>query len=49
LIEESVEGWQISQAMQGRLRRDGAIVELTIEKNSVVGYSLDSNDLSTGS
>jgi hypothetical protein len=29
-----VEGWQFSRALQGRLRRDGAIVELTVEKNS---------------
>jgi hypothetical protein len=31
------------------LRRDGAIVELTVDKCSVAGYSLDSKDMSTGS
>jgi hypothetical protein len=35
-----------SRALQGRLRRDGAIVELTVDKNSVAGYSPDSNDVS---
>jgi hypothetical protein len=29
------------------LRRDGAIVELKVDKNSVVGYSSESNDVST--
>jgi hypothetical protein len=33
--------------MQGRLRRDGAIVELTVDKSSVVEYLLDSNEMST--
>jgi hypothetical protein len=49
LIEESVEGWQFSQAVQGRLRRDGAVVALTIKKSLVAGYSPGSNDLSAGS
>jgi hypothetical protein len=26
---------------------EGAIVELTVDKNSVAGYLLDSNDMST--
>jgi hypothetical protein len=30
----SVEGWQLNRALQGRLRRDGAIVELTFGKSS---------------
>jgi hypothetical protein len=42
-----VEGWQLSRALQGRLRKNGAIVELTVEKSSVSGYSPDSNDVST--
>jgi hypothetical protein len=28
-LRSSVEGWQLSPALQGRLRRYGAIVELT--------------------
>jgi hypothetical protein len=28
------EGWQFSFALQGRLRRDGTIVELTVDKSS---------------
>jgi hypothetical protein len=47
-VSESVEGWQLSYALQERLRRDGAIVELTVDKSSVAEYSLDSNDVSTG-
>jgi hypothetical protein len=35
--------------VRGRLRRDGAIVELTGDKSSVAGYSPDSNDVSAGS
>jgi hypothetical protein len=42
----AVEGWQFSRALQGRLRRDGAIVELTVDKSSVEGYSPNSNDVS---
>jgi hypothetical protein len=42
-----VQGWQLSQAQQGRLRRNGAIVGLTADKSSVVGYSLDGNNMST--
>jgi hypothetical protein len=38
----------LSRALQGRLRRDGAIVELKVEKSSVAGYSPDSNDVSAG-
>jgi hypothetical protein len=30
----SFEGWQFSRALQGRLRRDGAIFELTVDKIS---------------
>jgi hypothetical protein len=45
----SVEGWPLSRALQGRLRRDGAIVELTVEKSLIVGYPPDSNDVSAGS
>jgi hypothetical protein len=26
-----VEGWQLSRALKGRLRRDGAIVELKVD------------------
>jgi hypothetical protein len=37
---------QLSRALQGRLRRDGAIVELTVDKSSVAGYSPDSNNVS---
>jgi hypothetical protein len=44
-----VEGWQLSQALQEKLRRDGTIVELTVDENSVVGYLTDSNDVSAGS
>jgi hypothetical protein len=40
---------QMSRALQGRLRRDGTIVELTVDKSSVVGYLLDTNDVSVGS
>jgi hypothetical protein len=29
---------QLSQALQGWLRRDGAIVELTVDRTSVAGY-----------
>jgi hypothetical protein len=31
------------------LIRNGAVVELTIDKSSVAGYSLDSKDVSAGS
>jgi hypothetical protein len=48
-LKSSVEGWQLSRALQGRLRRDGVIVELTVDKSSVVGYSPGSNDVSAGS
>jgi hypothetical protein len=37
----------LSRALQGRLRRDRAIVELTVAKSSVEGYSPDSNNVST--
>jgi hypothetical protein len=37
----------LSQALQSRLRRGGAIVELTVDKSSVVEHSLDSNDMRT--
>jgi hypothetical protein len=45
----SVEGWHFSRALDGRLRRDGAVVELAVDKSSVAGYSPDSNDVSSGS
>jgi hypothetical protein len=44
-----VEDWQLSQALQGRLRRDGTIVELTVDKSSVAGYLPSSNDVIAGS
>jgi hypothetical protein len=44
---ELVEGWQLSQALQGSLSRDGAIVGLTGDRSSVAGYSLDGNGTST--
>jgi hypothetical protein len=43
----SAEGWQLSRALQGRLRRDVAIVELTVDKSSVARYSPDSNEVRT--
>jgi hypothetical protein len=43
-LRELVEGWQFSSALQGRLRRDGAIVE-----SSVAGYSPDRKNLSARS
>jgi hypothetical protein len=48
-VQLCVEGWQLSRALQGRLRRDGAIAEFTVDKSSVAGYSPGSNDMSTGS
>jgi hypothetical protein len=48
-MSHSVEGWQLSQAVQERLRRNGAVVELTADKSSVAGYSPESNDLSARS
>jgi hypothetical protein len=42
-----VEGWQLRRAVQGSSRRDGAIVELTVDKSSVAGYSPDGNDVIT--
>jgi hypothetical protein len=44
-----VDGWQMSRALQGRLRREDAIVELTVDKSSVAGYLPDSKDVSAGS
>jgi hypothetical protein len=41
----SVECWQLSQGLQGRLRNDGAVVELTADKSSDAGYSRDNNDV----
>jgi hypothetical protein len=35
---DPVEGWELSGALKGRLRREGAIVELTVDKSSVAGY-----------
>jgi hypothetical protein len=46
--ENSVEGWQLSRALQGRLRRDDEIVDLIVDKSSFAGYSPDSNDVSAG-
>jgi hypothetical protein len=46
---QSVKGWQLSPALQGRLRIDGAIVDLTVDKSSVAGSPQDSNDESAGS
>jgi hypothetical protein len=45
----SVEVRQLNRALQGRVRRVGDIVELTVEKSSVAGYSSDSNDVRAGS
>jgi hypothetical protein len=45
----SVEDWQLRRALQGRLRRDGAIVELTVDKSSVARYSPDINDFRAAS
>jgi hypothetical protein len=42
----SVKGWPFSRALQGRLRRDGAIFEFTVDKRSVERYSADSNEVS---
>jgi hypothetical protein len=44
----SVEGWQLSRTLQGRLRKDGVIVELTADKGSIERYSPDSNKVSVG-
>jgi hypothetical protein len=44
----SVDGWWLSRALQGRLRRDGVIVELTADKSSFEGYSPVSNDVRAG-
>jgi hypothetical protein len=43
----SVEGWQL-RVLQGRLRKDGAMIQLTVDKSSVAGYSPDGNDVSAG-
>jgi hypothetical protein len=37
----------LSRALQGRLRTDGDIVELTVDKKLFEGYSPDINDVST--
>jgi hypothetical protein len=47
-VRSSVKGWQFSRALRGKLRRDVAVIELTVDKSSVAGYSLDSNDVSAG-
>jgi hypothetical protein len=39
---------QLSRVLQGRLRRDGAIDELTVDNRSVAGYSPESNDVIVG-
>jgi hypothetical protein len=45
--EEFIEGWQLNRALQGRMRRDGTIVELTVDKSSVMRYSPDCKNVST--
>jgi hypothetical protein len=45
---QSVECWHFSRGLQGWLGRDGAVVELTVDKCSVAGYSQDSNDVTVG-
>lgn len=47
-MRELVEGWQFSQALHGSLKRDGAVVELRVDKSSVVGYLPNSNDVNMG-
>jgi hypothetical protein len=44
----SVEVWQLNRTLQGRLRKDGAIIELTVDMSSAAGYPLDSNGMSVG-
>jgi hypothetical protein len=39
-----VEGWQLSRPLQGRLRRDGAIVELTVDRSSVRDGSIEAEE-----
>jgi hypothetical protein len=46
---QSVEGWQLCRARQGRLRRYGVMVELTVDKSSIAAYSPDNNDVNAGS
>lgn len=38
----------VSQALKGRQRRDGSIVELTDDKSSAGRYLPDSNDVNAG-
>jgi hypothetical protein len=45
-LRSSVGGWQLSLALQGRLRRDEAVVQLTVDNSSVAGYSRDSKKVS---
>jgi hypothetical protein len=35
----SVNVRQLSRALQGRLKRDGAIVDLTVDRSSIAEYS----------
>jgi hypothetical protein len=46
--KSSIEDWKASPALQGRLRRDGAIVELSADMSSAAGCSPDSNDVGAG-
>jgi hypothetical protein len=39
----------MSRAMHGSLKRDGAVVGLTVYKSSVAGYSPDSSEVRAGS
>jgi hypothetical protein len=41
-----VKGWQLSRALQGRLRLQGAIVKLTVDTSSVEGYSREAEESS---
>jgi hypothetical protein len=34
---DTVEDWQLSQVLQRRLRKDGAIFELTVDKSPFAG------------
>jgi hypothetical protein len=39
----------MSRALRVRLRTDGVIVELTVDKSSFAGYSPKGNDVNSGS
>jgi hypothetical protein len=38
LVSREFEGWQLSRVPQGRLRRDGAVVGLTVDRSSVAEW-----------